>query len=299
MIENLLRHYQDAMTMTYNPKDTNYEWFQTEHGQTFGIVKASLSDKEIELLTSLFQSVETVNEDHFSLSQRRWFDYLFSERKISEPPLPADHATIRFYYFYLKQPIDEKQNFEEAVQGIIDSDLIIWLSLSHGIIIDEKPSITLDAKILKDLSDTLTTDFYVEPYLYIGQLQKNDADLREKFILEQSCFQALHRSAHREKALTFYDAMPLLIMTSPSAIKKDILSNQLIEAIEDKELHHTIEAFLQSNLNASSTAKRLFIHRNSLQYRLEKLLEKTGLDIRTFSNATFIFLATILVRQES
>jgi DNA-binding PucR family transcriptional regulator len=88
-------------------------------------------------------------------------------------------------------------------------------------------------------------------------------------------------------------------MNTSANINRDILSNYLIEAIEDKELLLTIEAFLQSNLNASSTAKRLFIHRNSLQYRLEKLLEKTGMDIRTFSNATFIFLATMLVRKEN
>jgi hypothetical protein len=299
MLENLMQHYKEAMTITYNPNDTRFKWFRTEIGQIFGILKTTLAEKELELLTSLFQPVELLNEDHFTVSQRRWFDYLFTESKNGETPLPSDHVTLRFYYFYLKQPIEDKQNFEEAVQGIINSELVIWLSCSHGIIIEEKPTITFEVETLKDLSDTLTTDFYVEPYFYIGQLQKNDNALRDKFSLEQSCFQTLHRSANREKALTFYEGLPLLIMKSPSSAKRDILSNHLVEAIEDKELLYTIEAFLQSNLNASSTAKRLFIHRNSLQYRLEKLLEKTGLDIRTFSNAAFIFLAIMLVRQEN
>lgn len=299
MLENLMRHFKEALTTTYNPNDTRFEWYQTELGQTFGILKSSLAEKEIELLSTLFHPVEMMNEDHFTPSQRKWFDYLFTDNKNIQSPLPLEQATIRFYYFYLKQPIDDKKSFEEAVQGIINSDLVIWLSFSHGIIIEEKPVITLEVESLKDLSDTLTTDFYVEPYLYIGQIQKNDADLKDKFSLEQNCFQTLHRSSNREKALTFYKALPLLIMNAHSSIKKDILSNQLIEAIEDKELLHTIEAFLQSNLNASSTAKRLFIHRNSLQYRLEKLLEKTGLDIRIFSNAAFVFLAIMLVRHEN
>ncbi|MDQ0232337.1 PucR family transcriptional regulator [Metabacillus malikii] len=297
MLDNLKKHYKDAMTLTYEATNLDYEWFRTELGQTFGILKASISEKERELLISLFQLITPTFEDSYTNVERKWFDYLFLQT--SHPsPLSSDQSTIRFYYFFLKQSIDDKQNFEEAVHGIINSNLVIWLSLSHGIIIDESPSNTFEIDSLKDLTDTLTTDLYVEPYLYIGQLQKNDDDLKDKFTLEHTCFQTLHQYAHQEKALTFYEAFPLLIFVSPASIQKGILSNHLVEAINDKETLHTIEAFLQSNLNASSTAKRLFIHRNSLQYRLEKLLEKTGLDIRNFSNAVFLFLAIILMQHK-
>jgi len=298
MLDNLMNHYKNAMTTTYIPHDTTYDWFQTDTGQVFGILKTAIHDNEKELLSSLFQPLENISEDSFTISQQKWYTFLFSE-EMGQSPLPTENTSVRFYYFFLKQPIDDKQNFEEAVKGIINSELVIWLSLSHGIIVEDKPQVTLEIDMLKDFSDTLTTDFYVEPFIYIGQLQKNDEDLKKKFLLEQSCFHTLHRTSNREKVMSFYEALPILIMRAPTASKKDILSNHLLEAIEDKELHHTIEAFFHSNLNASSTAKRLFIHRNSLQYRLEKLLEKTGLDIRTFSNAAFIFLASILVHYEN
>ncbi|WP_226529781.1 PucR family transcriptional regulator [Metabacillus niabensis] len=298
MLDNLMKHYKDAMTTTYIPHDTTYDWFQTDTGQVFGISKTAIHANEKVLLSSLFQPLENISEDSFTISQQKWYTFLFSE-EMGPSPLPTENTSVRFYYFFLKQPIDDKQNFEEAVKGIINSELVIWLSLSHGIIVEDKPQVTLEIDMLKDFSDTLTTDFYVEPFIYIGQLQKNDEDLKKKFLLEQSCFHTLHRTSNREKVMSFYEALPILIMKAPTASKKDLLSNHLLEAIEDKELHHTIEAFFHSNLNASSTAKRLFIHRNSLQYRLEKLLEKTGLDIRTFSNASFIFLASILVHYEN
>ncbi|MBU7595022.1 PucR family transcriptional regulator [Metabacillus halosaccharovorans] len=298
MLDNLMKYFKEAMTTTYIPHDTTYDWFQTDTGQVFGISKTAIHTNEKELLSSLFQPLENISEDSFTISQQKWYTFLFSE-EIGQSPLPTENTSVRFYYFFLKQPIDDKQNFEEAVKGIINSELVIWLSLSHGIIIEDKPQVTLEIDMLKDFSDTLTTDFYVEPFIYIGQLQKNDEDLKKKFLLEQSCFHTLHRTSNREKVMSFYEALPILIMKAPTSSKKDILSNHLLEAIEDKELHHTIEAFFHSNLNASSTAKRLFIHRNSLQYRLEKLLEKTGLDIRTFSNAAFIFLASILVHYEN
>ncbi|MCM3443259.1 PucR family transcriptional regulator [Metabacillus halosaccharovorans] len=298
MLDNLMKHYKNAMTTTYIPHDTTYDWFQTDAGQVFGISKTTIHANEKELLSSLFQPLENISEDSFTISQQKWYTFLFSE-EMGQSPLPTENTSVRFYYFFLKQPIDDKQNFEEAVKGIINSELVIWLSFSHGIIVEDKPQVTLEIDMLKDFSDTLTTDFYVEPFIYVGQLQKNDEDLKKKFLLEQSCFHTLHRTSNREKVMSFYEALPILIMKAPTASKKDILSNHLLEAIEDKELHHTIEAFFHSNLNASSTAKRLFIHRNSLQYRLEKLLEKTGLDIRTFSNAAFIFLASILVHYEN
>lgn len=296
MLEKLMHHYKDAMTTKYSPNDSTYEWFQTELGQTFGILKSSLTETEKELLVTLFQQIQTTNEENFSFSQQKWFDFLFSEKPMDTPPLAQEQSSVRFYYFYLTKPIDDKQNFEEAVQGILNSDLILWLNTSQGIIIEEKPTAVLEMDLLKNLSDTLTSDFYVEPFLYIGQLQKNDSSLREKFNLEQNCFQTVHHMSNRERVMSFYEALPLLVLQSPSKISDYLLSNHLIEALEDNELIHTIEAFLQSNLNASSTAKRLFIHRNSLQYRLEKLLEKTGLDIRIFSNAAFIFLAIMVTR---
>ncbi|MFV2050796.1 helix-turn-helix domain-containing protein [Metabacillus litoralis] len=298
MLENLKKHYGEALTTNYNRHDTNFEWFQTDLGKPFGILKSVLSSEERNLLSLLFQSTNSIDETQYTLNQRKWYDFLFSDNHEKLPPLPNDHTSLRFYYFFLKQPIDDKQNFEEAVKGIMNTELVIWLSLSHGIMIEEKPNYILEVDLLKDLSDTLTTDFYVEPFIYIGQLQKNDISLKEKFSLEHACFQNIHRSSNKDKVLSFYDVLPTLIMRAPSMLRKEILSNHFLEIIEDKELLHTIEAFFQSNLNASSTAKRLFIHRNSLQYRLEKLLEKTGLDIRIFSNAAFIFLAIILAQQE-
>jgi hypothetical protein len=260
MIKNLMLHFQEAMTTTYHPNDSSFELFQTELGQTFGIRKTSLSAKERELLFALFQSVETLNKDYLTVVQRQWIDYLYSENNDVQSPLSTGHSTVRFYYFYLNQTVDDKQNFEDAIQGIIHSDLIIWLDFSHGIIIEDKPTTTPEVESFKALSASLTTDFYIESTFYIGQLQKNDADLKKKFSLEQSCFQAMDRSSNREKALTFYEALPLLIMRAPTSFKKDILSNLLVETLEDREILHTIEAFLQANLNASSTAKRLFIH---------------------------------------
>ncbi len=58
-----------------------------------------------------------------------------------------------------------------------------------------------------------------------------------------------------------------------------------LEMFNDQELLSTGEAFLSNNLNVSETAREMFIHRNTLIYRIDKIERLTGLDLRNFSDA--------------
>ena len=53
----------------------------------------------------------------------------------------------------------------------------------------------------------------------------------------------------------------------------------------DEETLHTVNQFLENNLNVSETSRQLYIHRNTLVYRLDKLQKNTGLDVRVFEDA--------------
>jgi len=62
----------------------------------------------------------------------------------------------------------------------------------------------------------------------------------------------------------------------------------------DEETVTTINKFFENNLNVSETARQLFVHRNTLVYRLEKLQKATGLDIRTFDDALTFKIALMV-----
>lgn len=64
----------------------------------------------------------------------------------------------------------------------------------------------------------------------------------------------------------------------------------------DDETLATIEKFFENNLNVSETARQLFVHRNTLVYRLEKLQKTTGLDIRVFEDALTFRIALMVAR---
>lgn len=67
----------------------------------------------------------------------------------------------------------------------------------------------------------------------------------------------------------------------------------------DPEAIQTLDVFLSHNLNASETSRALFIHRNTLLYRLDKWKEETGLDPRRFDDAFMIKLYLLLTRSLS
>ncbi len=63
----------------------------------------------------------------------------------------------------------------------------------------------------------------------------------------------------------------------------------------DEETLNTINKFFENNLNVSETSRQLFVHRNTLVYRIEKLQKMTGLDIRTFDDALTFKIALMVV----
>lgn len=68
------------------------------------------------------------------------------------------------------------------------------------------------------------------------------------------------------------------------------------EVFEDEEMLATAEAFLQCSLNVSETSRRLYLHRNTLLYRLDKIEKATGLNIRLFSGAVSFRVLTVLYK---
>ncbi len=64
----------------------------------------------------------------------------------------------------------------------------------------------------------------------------------------------------------------------------------------DEETLTTINKFFENNLNVSETSRQLFIHRNTLVYRLDKLLKSTGLDLRVFEDAITFKIALMVVK---
>lgn len=74
---------------------------------------------------------------------------------------------------------------------------------------------------------------------------------------------------------------------------QEVFENGVDERFEEEELT-TVYTFFENNLNISETARQLYVHRNTLVYRLEKIQKKTGLDVRIFEDALTFKIAMMV-----
>lgn len=75
--------------------------------------------------------------------------------------------------------------------------------------------------------------------------------------------------------------------------RKSLICGNVRKTLNEETLN-TAEAFFKSDLNLSDTARQLFIHRNTLLYRLEKIRKETGLDLRKFNDAVAFKILILL-----
>ena len=108
------------------------------------------------------------------------------------------------------------------------------------------------------------------------------------------------RIFYAEKNVTAYSTLGIgrLIYQLPVNLCRifieEIFNGNQVYDIDDETLT-TINKFFENNLNVSETSRQLFIHRNTLVYRIEKLQKATGLDIRTFDDALTFKIAMMVV----
>ena len=104
-----------------------------------------------------------------------------------------------------------------------------------------------------------------------------------------------------EKLVVSYDNLGIarLIYQLPTTLcdmfLKEVFKRGSIELL-DHETLFTIQRFFENNLNVSETSRKLFVHRNTLVYRLEKIKKITGLDLREFEDA-IVFKVALMVKK--
>lgn len=75
---------------------------------------------------------------------------------------------------------------------------------------------------------------------------------------------------------------------------EEVFGENILNSLDEETLN-TINKFFENNLNVSETSRQLFVHRNTLVYRIEKIQKSTGLDLRNFDDALTFKIAMMVV----
>ena len=155
-------------------------------------------------------------------------------------------------------------------------------------------------KIAKSIADTLNSEFYVKVSIGIGTVVDNIKDLARSYKEAQVAFE-VGKVFDTEKNIISYENLGIgrLIYQLPTTLcemfLQEVFKNGSLESL-DRETLMTIQCFFENNLNVSETSRKLFVHRNTLVYRLEKIRKLTGLDLREFDHAITFKVALMVKR---
>ena len=186
---------------------------------------------------------------------------------------------------------DKQQDF---VLSVNETDIAIVKQLSATTTPEELTAIAASVE------EKLRTELFLKCVVGIGTVASHLRELADSYKEAQVAIE-VGKVFDTERSIISYDNLGIgrLIYQLPTTLCEIFLSEVFkknsIESL-DQETLFTINKFFENNLNVSETSRKLFVHRNTLVYRLEKIKKLTGLDLREFDHA-IVFKVALMVKK--
>ncbi len=152
--------------------------------------------------------------------------------------------------------------------------------------------------IAKEISEVLAEDAFEFASIGIGTVVNALEELVYSYKSALSALEIGEIFVNKNKIYAYNNlGISRLISSVPIRKCKDflneVLSQDVLDEIDNETLY-TIQKFLDYDLNISLAARELYIHRNTLVYRLDRLQKQTGLDVRKFEDAMLFKIAILI-----
>lgn len=272
-VENLKEIYKDGIIENYPHADEAY--FSYFDGVKYlHLLKGSLKPEEITLLKSL------MDENNY---HSEWHDFLIK----GVTSIPNNQESIQCIHFHVKKVKNNQEqwllNFQSYFPNLLDG---FFLNEENGILILNK--FQKSPEELQGFISMLDDDFSTATTLFIGSRSNKDSS-RLIFQEEQKLFQSTFKTG---KVIDFIDVyIPYYIAPQ---LKESIVANEIRKTMaNDPELISLVQSLWKHQGNLSATADDLFIHRNTINYRMEKLKNDHGLNLRNTPELLLSYLLTI------
>jgi len=186
---------------------------------------------------------------------------------------------------------DKQQDF---VLSINETDIAVIKQLSGNETAEQLE------KLARSMEDTLKSELFVKTVIGIGTVAEHLRELADAYKEAQTAID-VGKVFDTEKSVINYENLGIgrLIYQLPTTLCEifltEVFKKNSLDSL-DQETLFTINKFFENNLNVSETSRKLFVHRNTLVYRLEKIKKLTGLDLRQFDHA-IVFKVALMVRK--
>ncbi len=186
-------------------------------------------------------------------------------------------------------------------ESLNQEDFLIELENEKFVILKTIKEQEKEQKILeylKELNKKLKEKANIETNIAVGNFIEDLKEIENSF-KEATLALEIKQIFQNSDDIIFYNNIGIerIIYKLPISICEiflaEVLKKKKIKNLNE-EILFTINSFFDNNLNISETSRKLFIHRNTLVYRLEKIKNLTGLDLRNFEDAIKFKLALLI-----
>lgn len=181
----------------------------------------------------------------------------------------------------------------DYITAVDEKSLVLIKSFSHG----------ADAEAMMQVASTVTdminTEVMINVRVGFGTIVQELRNVSKSY-KEARMALDVGKIFYSENNINSYDTLGIgrLIYQLPVSLCKmfieEIFGDHIPEELDEETLQ-TVNKFFENNLNVSETSRQLFLHRNTLVYRIEKLQKSIGLDIRLFDDAMTLKIALMVV----
>lgn len=249
----------------------------------------------INLLTGLLES----RLDKIIVKKEDLLLFLLSEKNIDDEVVEVIWSELNKSFKIINIYLSEYSSeiYDDIKELYLNSTIEVILYNNNILIIGNIDDTLKDAEIIKEKIDK----FYFKSYYITYCNVYNYNDLK---IAYDKTFKALQLAIkYRIKEVIFDDKKLVLeevIDSMPEEIKNEIVKDFDSKIAKlDKEMLKTIEVFFNCGLNLSEAAKELYIHRNTLIYRLDKIQKITSYDVRQFNDAMIFKIIFLYIGRKS
>jgi len=260
----------------------------TLNGEVIYLLESSLTERERFL-------IETLNTQpkKSSIPTHPWLAYL--EGKGALPTPTAYIQCVHLAVFPKQEGVFQEKDWLEFVENLTVGTLAVFKNFRHHYTLVVNPEVATSlASTLFEVQSAIEDDFAVELQLFIGNRWATSSSVPILYQAEKALFVEYLMHSHKRSSLEF---APVMLWAIANALV-DIapIADELILLLSEDDVKELIEALWDAHGNVSKASQTLFLHRNTLQYRIDRFAEQTGLNVKDMNDLT---LGHLLLQKQS
>ncbi|RKD76168.1 PucR-like helix-turn-helix protein [Sinobaca qinghaiensis] len=266
-----------------NEKAGDYLFFTLDDGDRVAVEPGSLTRRELEILEFFLTSDDMKLPD---IPADSWESYL--KRAGTSRPKDLDtYSYFQFLHIEGKDIAASRQDIHAIIDSYFQQSFTI-LEISRRqvlVILMSREPFEYSGFHPVELAEIMTSDLLTDMKIYVGRYLHHTENLVELYEFEALLFISYQRLFPAYRGFKTAEHL-LFVFPGLSESNKRIAAAYLFARLEtDSETIYTLYHFFLSSMNVSLAAKTLHLHRNTLQYRIDKITGITGIDVRFFPNA--------------